>query len=374
MNTYADNNKENKKQQTTASIQKKNNGAVVFPISDSHPFSVAAQMQLQKIADNSLQVKQAIQRQAMANIHTAVPVQKKDSITTAQSVFQLQKLEKGKLNVVGEHHSESSNRREQEIELAKKEVGGEYWTEDTFRIRDTKSSEEDAVKGTVEDPRIIGDALYLRIAESIQYVYDAKNVFKHEWTQWTTKNLSKQDLVDLKADLQTILVTCKTHTGEAKKLAEAYHKHNEERKTLPQSVTNQIKQIHKLLPKTEELFLMLAKTWKEHSLEQLISSKFLSSFNVFGSNIDILSIYAAEIGGAKRTDTSKLRSYEMDNAANFAHDRIGVWKIGFDHVKDIKDKMQHNETKNYILINREEFNHEYKELPILVKDKMVAQK
>jgi|GEM_PF-4287050 len=371
MNTYADNNKENKK--TTPGIQKKNNGAVVFPISDFHPSSVTTQMQLQKIADNSPQVKQAVQLQAMANTRTSVTLQKKDMITNTQSVFQLQKLEAGKLNVVGEHHTESEMRRQQEINLAAREVGGEYWTEDNFRIRETNSFEENAVKDTAEDPRIIGDALYLRIAESIQYVYDAKNKFEQKWTQSTTQKLSEQKLLDLKIKLQAFLVTCKTHTLEANRLAKAYN-HNEEFKTLPKFVTDQIMQIHKLLPKTEELFLILAETWKKHSLEQLISNRFLNSFNVFGSNIDVLNMYAVQIGGASRTDTSKLRSYEMDNAADYAHDRIGVWKIGFDHVKDIEDKMQHNETKNYILINREEFNHEYKELPILVKDRMVKQK
>ena len=84
-------------------------------------------------------------------------------------------------------------------------------------------------------------------------------------------------------------------------------------------------------------------------------------------------MYAAKIGGASRTDTSKLRSYEMDNAASFAHDRIGVWKIGFDHVEHIEEEMQQSDTKNYVLINRDEFNHEYKELPILVEDHMVKQ-
>lgn len=343
MNTHADIRQDNKSQSVANAISKKQGNAVsTFQLVDNRPKQIAQ-------------------------------LQKKDLITTTQSVFQLQKLEAGKLNVVGEHHSESNQRRQQEIDLAAREVGGGYWTEDNFRIRETKSSKENAVKDTAEDPRIIGDALYLRVAESIQYVDDAKNEFEQAWTHWTTQKLPQEQLLDLKAELQTLLVTCKTHTLEANRLAEAYM-HNEEFKTLPKFVTDQIIQIHKLLPETEKLFLVLAETWKKHSLEQLISDRFLSSFNVFGSNIDVLNIYAAKIGGAKRTDTSKLRSYEMDNAADFAHDRIGVWKIGFNHVKDIKEEMQHNDTKNYILINRKEFNHEYKELPILVEGHMVKQK
>jgi hypothetical protein len=343
MNTHADIRQDNKSQSVANAISEKQGNAVsTFQLVDNRPKQIAQ-------------------------------LQKKNLITTTQSVLQLQKLEAGKLNVVGEHHSESNQRRQQEIDLAAREVGGGYWTEDNFRIRETKSSKENAAKDTAKDPRIIGDALYLRIAESIQYVDDAKNEFEQAWIHWTAQKLTQEQLLDLKAELQTLLVTCKTHTLEANRLAEAYM-HNEEFKTLPKFVTDQIIQIHKLLPKTEELFLILAETWKEHSLEQLISDKFLNSFNVFGSNIDVLNMYATKIGGARRTDTSKLRSYEMDNAANFAHDRIGVWKIGFNHVKDIKEKIQHNDTKNYILINREEFNHEYKELPILVEGHMVKQK
>lgn len=78
MNTYADNNKENKKQQTPP-IQKKDNGAAALPLVDCP--SVTAQMQLQEIADNSPQVKKAVQLQAIANTHNAVPVQKKANDT-----------------------------------------------------------------------------------------------------------------------------------------------------------------------------------------------------------------------------------------------------------------------------------------------------
>ncbi|MDR7211101.1 hypothetical protein [Flavobacterium piscis] len=343
MNTHTDKIQESKNQSVANAIYKEHDNVVsTFQLVDNRPKSIAK-------------------------------LQKQDKDSNTQTVFQLQKLEAGKLNVVGEHHSESNQRREQEKNLAKREVGGKYWTEDKFRIRKTKSPQENSVKDTPQDPRIIGDALYLRIAESIQYVDNAKNEFEQEWTQRTTQKLSEQQLLNLKAKLQTFLVTCKTHTLEANRLATAYM-HNEEFKTLPKFVTDQIIQIHKLLPETEKLFLILAETWKKNSIEQLISDRFLSSFNVFGSNIDVLNMYTSKIGGASRTETSKLRSYEMDNAADFAHDRIGVWKIGFNHVKDIKEEMQHNDTKNYVLINRKEFNHEYKELPILVEGHMVKQK
>jgi hypothetical protein len=76
MNSYADNDKENKNQPASFTIQKKDNKAVVLPFVDTHP-SVVAQMQLQETANNSPQVKQAVQLQAMANKYSALPVQKK---------------------------------------------------------------------------------------------------------------------------------------------------------------------------------------------------------------------------------------------------------------------------------------------------------
>jgi hypothetical protein len=76
MNSYADNNKENKKQPAAVPIQRKDTGTVGLPLADTHP-SIADQLQLQEIANNSPQVKQALQLQAMANANSALPVQKK---------------------------------------------------------------------------------------------------------------------------------------------------------------------------------------------------------------------------------------------------------------------------------------------------------
>lgn len=67
MNSYANQLQENKK--TAAVTQKRSNNAVSY-----YPANVA-QMRLQEIANNSVQVKQALQLRAMAN--SALPIQKK---------------------------------------------------------------------------------------------------------------------------------------------------------------------------------------------------------------------------------------------------------------------------------------------------------
>jgi hypothetical protein len=69
MNSYAKQLQENKNQKTVAVTQKRNNNNV-----SNYPAKVA-QMQFQEIANNSLQVKQALQLKSIAN--SAFPIQKK---------------------------------------------------------------------------------------------------------------------------------------------------------------------------------------------------------------------------------------------------------------------------------------------------------
>jgi hypothetical protein len=76
MNSYSNQLQENKNQKSLNVTQKRNNNNVPAEFSDQHPATVA-QMQLQEIANNSEQVKQAVQLQAMANTNSSLPIQKK---------------------------------------------------------------------------------------------------------------------------------------------------------------------------------------------------------------------------------------------------------------------------------------------------------
>jgi len=341
MNTRADKTQENKSQSAAnAGFHKKSISGSAFQFVDNRPGSIQMQ-KMQNMANNS---------------HAAL---------------QLKKLQSGKLNVVGEHHKESTERRQLEISLAREEVGGGYWTEDQFRIRDRKFTEF-FEKGSESDPRAFGDPLYLRIAESIRYVEDARDDFNTHWKEWIKEDQEEEELAEIKVELQKILAVCKTHLNEAYRLL-TLAGNNEERKSYNESQEFHLIQIGKYLGKTKDLFLELAETWKGNTLGQLIVSKFFESFQDFSYQIDILCISAAELGGADLETTSKLRSDAMDKGAEKGKNIVGVWKIGYDHVGDIKGKMEEDDTKNYVLIDRDEFNDEYKQLPILVDGKMMPQ-
>ncbi|SHM03570.1 DUF4157 domain-containing protein [Flavobacterium chilense] len=77
MNSYTDKIQQNKKQTTPNTVtQKKNNSTAALSYKNISSTAVT-QMQLQKIANNSLQVKQAMQLQTMANANFSMPIQKK---------------------------------------------------------------------------------------------------------------------------------------------------------------------------------------------------------------------------------------------------------------------------------------------------------
>lgn len=341
MNAHADKSPENKSSAAAQSFAtKQESGTPTFQFVDNRPEA----HQMQKV-------------QAMVN--------------NSPLALQLKKLQRGKLNVVGEHHAESTERRHIERSLAAQEVGGEYWTEDQFRTRD-QSILEFFTKGSTADPRAFGDPLYLRIAESIKYIVNAKSDFEMGWKAKAKDNLSLMQQSEIKAELQAILAFCKTHLNAAFELLGLVEK-NEESKTYNETQALHIGQIGKSLGTTRQMFLDLAELWKSKSLAQLVAGNFLEEFAKFSYNIDILSISATKLGGANMETTSKLRSAAMDAGAEKGKNQVGVWKIGFDHVGHIKDKMKDGDTKNYILIDREEFNREYVQLPVLIKGKMTPQ-
>jgi hypothetical protein len=77
MNSFADKIQENKKQTASHTVtQKKRSAAVDLQFNNNHGTAVA-QMQLLEIANNSEQVKQAVQLQTMVNANSTLSIQKK---------------------------------------------------------------------------------------------------------------------------------------------------------------------------------------------------------------------------------------------------------------------------------------------------------
>ena len=297
--------------------------------------------------------------------------QLQEAANNSEAVLQLKKLQSGVLNVVGEHHTESNNRRDQEKSIASQEVGGEYWTESEFRIRKRKLMEF-YTKGSDQDPRAFGDPIMLRIAESLRYVEKANNDFEKNWIAWIRDDLREDELIEIKNALQSILVDCKTHLIAAYELLVQAGK-NEERNAYTEMQEFQMMQMGKHIVKTKTYFLDVAEVWKAKDLGNLIATDYLKLFKKFSYKIDLLCISAGNLGATDLDTVSELRSDAMDKGAEKGKNQVGVWKIGYKHVGDIKRKMEEEETKNYQLIDREEFNDEYKELPILVDGKMTPQ-
>lgn len=83
MNTHADKTQENKSQSFANAVSPKRSGKSTFQFVDNRPEAIA-QRKLQEMANNSPQVKQAAQLQAMADNHSAQqqqPIQKKENNT-----------------------------------------------------------------------------------------------------------------------------------------------------------------------------------------------------------------------------------------------------------------------------------------------------
>lgn len=327
------------------------------PIMDGRPESVA-QKKLQEQVNNSVRTNHV---NALQQTPVGAPF----------APFQFKKLEKHRLNVVGEFHTESSKRLESEKLIAKTEVGGGFWREDEFRTRGMKQSET-FIPDSEDDVRPFGDALYVRIAESIQYVQDAKNDFHKYWKEWDVENVDKTELPGMKGEFQKMLVKCKTHLGAARELFTKLIK-NDEFTAIDEAERISVVAIRHMAEPTWELFLKMAEFWKTNPLDVIIGSEFMSNMKKFGEEVDAMAIHASDVGGRDLEETSKKRSQAMDAGAEKGKDIVGVWKIGDDHVNHIKESLEIGHQKNYNLIGREEFNSEYKQLPVWKDGEMVKQ-
>jgi hypothetical protein len=101
MNSYINQLQENKNQKSLNVTQKRNNNSVTSQFSNQHPATVA-QMQLQDIANNSEQVKQAAQLQAIINANSSLPIQKQgieEEQLQMKSAIQRQGIEEEELQM-----------------------------------------------------------------------------------------------------------------------------------------------------------------------------------------------------------------------------------------------------------------------------------
>ena len=158
MNTHADKTQENKSQSVLSDhSQMQSGGESTFQFVDNRPEAVAQRklqemannspraMQLkafQEMANNSPEAKQAAQLQAMAkeySAHQQPLIQKSHPLTEvaqkvdAEGLVQLAPLNNGKLNLVGESHFKDPQRKAAEKAYGERLGGGNYWPEKSFR-------------------------------------------------------------------------------------------------------------------------------------------------------------------------------------------------------------------------------------------------
>ena len=326
---------------------------------------------LQSIADNSSAMLQMKAWQEMADRSPQVQeVAQLQEMASNPAVIQRVKLQPGRLNIVGENHTESNARREDEIRLAGQEVKGGYWNENEFRARD-KREDETFTEGGEDDPRAYADPLSLQIGESVMWVQDGIKAFISMWTHLVKLEKNNEKLAEVKEELKNPLLKIKSYLNEIHRLIPLLEG-NEERHTTAEE--HAIIAIKALYLRPRDTFLALLDEWRPFPLRKIAGDGFFVKFMKIVPMVNRMGPPAADLAGKDLEESRLRRSGAMLAAAVNRKDAVGVWKIGFNHVTDFKKKLAGGESGHFNLVEREEFNHEYQELPVLEDGKMVKRK
>jgi hypothetical protein len=304
-------------------------------------------------ADNRAGARQFSRLQAMA-----------DGSPRALGTMQLKKLVNNKLNVVGEDHDESGKRRDEEKAVSSRDAGGKYWTEGEFRAR-PRSFGEALFGESSDEGRAFADPLYLRIAHRVQFLgkFNLLDKTLDAWDQGS-EDKGKEVIAlgtQVLAGMETQLIEMRTLIGLALKNEEK-NSYTDKQAELLNAINTELKGV--VIPK----FLKLEEAWKTIVPLNALPKAAVDLEKEFHAGVDSLMKDAEALGGTDLGKTRELRSQAMDQSGTARKTDKGVWKIGDAHFGDIEQMVGR---KEYNLISRQEFNDEYKSLPILVGDKMV---
>ncbi|MBK6265254.1 hypothetical protein JKA74_09400 [Marivirga sp. S37H4] len=323
MYTHADKAQDNKSQSVSASsFQIQSGSESTFQFVDNRPEAIA-QRKLQEMVNNS---PKAIQFKAFQDMANNNP-----------EVVQLKKLANDKLNVVGENHDESKERRDLEISFSKSKTGGEYWEEHDFKPEQGK----------------FGDNPFLLLlgtsSNTLGNFEPAFIIFNNE-----IKNKGEQQAVSKFIEdgvilLEKSLVLMKDHSlkfypilsGEEKiSIGHAYLKTKTIMIPFAKELKNRLKHFADNSDTTEEE--------KQRGLQDIsrISRFIIQQLKTISENLSF-------------DEVAEKRSDHMNQIANTYKHLKGVWKVGQKHVDDINKK--DDITPDYSLISQNEFNAEYKE-------------
>jgi len=235
------------------------------------------------------------------------------------SALQLKALAAGKLNVVGETHKDSDKRRNSEKAIAKRVVGGGYWTEGEFRIGKEQNVFAYMFKA---DNRKYGDSSVLLV--EINAALLAEGAVK--WSKYTDGYPKLEE--SAKEALQKA-------ARPLYRFGEDAVIHNDRIKDASDKKDALVKDVKTLLT--------IFKAIGERTDESICSG-----LGKAGETV------SAHLKGRSSDDISKERSVHMDSSAE-SDKKIGVWKVGNLHIGQIKEAKK----GDYEVLSKDEFNTEY---------------
>ena len=284
---------------------------------------------------------------------------------SSATAFQLKKLVKDKLNVVGENHAESGQRRDAEIALGAREAGGKYYKESEFKARPRTFGEAVFGESTTK-PRAFADPLHLRIAHRVQFLSQF-NMFHNIIPDWDISDVPESGRI--KTLGTQFIDESKSNILELKELISEALK-NEEKDSYDDTqiaFLNTIRTLNLSIIIPE--FIKLKNAWAVITPGVALTATVTGPAGLYKKGVEDMLVEANGLGGNNLDETRIKRSTAMDTVSTSRKNDYGIWKIGDAHYGDI----QGGGAKEYNLISKDEFNTEYKELPILLGGIMVPQ-
>ncbi len=228
-----------------------------------------------------------------------------------------------KLNVIGEHHTESDTRREAEETIATTVAKGPYWHEYEFNLIDDLNNPWEGDPFELRTKHLQANARDL-----LQWINSEPDTFDPKRNKVLDR---REDLEIFKATLEALMIHRR-----------AKYKNRLENIGGIDSEASDKRQM--------ELIKNIKKVLKNRSK---ISLKSIYQLN---KNLEWFSTAFFPDLNTTTEDVSRQRSSAMHRAANKFQRKKGIWKIGQAHVDHIKEEQ---EAPRYNLLSKTEFDEYY---------------
>lgn len=286
--------------------------------------------QLKTGIQNTPQSKQAAQLQTGADQYTTQLKQEREtSKVVGDDTAQLKPLSNSKLNVVGEDHNESNERRQEERQFTTDKTGGTYWEENEFQVTMANGDQTDA------------DPLTYRLIHTLQNIARLTKHLNKFGTEEGAIDLAK----NIHGKVEGLITLAETQWGRLEGVPYTGD-------LTPDEVATRDKLFKERMSKLALCKTALVALKDGQQLETKVIKAHVE--NIKGYNDHMANVMS--VG-----EVTVLRSQAMHDAAQGAANTSGVWKIGEDHVSDITDILAKTQgTADYNLLTQSEFNDELK--------------